>query len=215
MSAANARNVTPASRGKWLARIATVALAASGLVLATSQIAHADEQGNGFCISMGNGNCIQADGISTIPGVVAYQNNLPAQFTIGTHGVGNLGCNNGRVATMAADGCWWPFGTHSFDTYYHGDVVITLLVPAGTPSACIAVKTADNSVRVTDCGGAGTQWVRDGDFGYVSVSDSDHQVAHEYLKKGTNGNAQLGNWAAGVAQWAFCKDTASGCVYGQ
>lgn len=199
------------------ARAAIVTAAAAGLVLATSQIARADETGNGFCIRQGNGDCLQYNDVP--PPILSVspwsnQSGYAALQTVGR--IGGWGnCNNGKVATMSADGCWWPFTTHAFDTDYHNDVVVELNFPQ-EHLACAAAHTSDHTVIENNCS-SGEFWVRDGTFGFVSVAQSDHDGAHRYLQKsGSNQDeAGTGPFAMMTSQWAFCRDTTSGCVVGQ
>jgi hypothetical protein len=202
---------------KNLTRALTVAVAAAGLVLATSQIARADETGNGFCIRQGNGDCLQYNDVP--PDILSVspwsnQSGFAAIQTVGRIG-GWDNCNNGKVATMSANGCWWPFTNHQFDTDYHNDVVVELNFPQENIH-CASAHTSDHTVIENACT-FGYFWVRDGTYGFVSVAQSDADGAHRYLQKSTDGQeeARTGAFAMMTSQWAFCKDTTSGCVNGQ
>jgi hypothetical protein len=199
-------------------RAAIIAVAAIIPLVAGMVPASADASGKAFCHDKGNaaGGCLQWIGANVTPGVTPYDSSAPGAFSVTRTGLTG-GCNNNRVSTGGADGCWWPFTTHAFDTDYHGDIVVGLQFTAHGQCIITVPHTisgaGDTWVKADDgsCDN-GILWVRDGSYGYVSVKGSDADGAHRYLYSKScfscGGDvAALGAWQADYAQWDFCGTT--------
>jgi hypothetical protein len=191
--------------------VAAIVPLAAGMVPAA-----ADATGTALCASKGDASkgCLEWQGANVTPAVQAYDSSLPGRYTVTRTGLTG-GCNNNRVSTGGADGCWWPFTTHAFDTDYHGDIVVGLQFTAHGQCIITVPHTVsgpeDTWVKADDgsCDN-GILWVRDGDYGYVSVKGSDADGAHRYLyARGccVPKIAALGAWQADIAQWDFCGST--------